>query len=116
MISKKIGEATVLKVFDIKDLGIIAGAHVKTGRFIKDGKVIVWRGKHKVGEGTIKGLQRDRKTVKEVHAGFECAFLVDGFDTWEVDDRVECFQEIPAHKFYIPLDFFWFLKKTDLSF
>ena len=88
MISKKIGEAVVLKVFDIKGLGIIAGAHVKTGRFMRDGKVIIWRGKQKVGEGTIKGLQRDRKSVKEVHAGFECAFLVDGFDTWEVDDRL----------------------------
>ena len=96
MITKKIGEASVLKVFDIKGLGIVAGAHVKTGRFVKDGKVIVWRGKSKAGEGTIKGLQRDRKAVKEVHAGFECAFLVDGFDTWEPDDRVECFQEVPA--------------------
>lgn len=96
MVSKKIGEATVLKVFDIKGLGIIAGAHVKTGRFIRDGKVLIWRGKQKVGEGSIRGLQRDRKSVKEVHAGFECAFLVDGFDTWEVDDRVECFQEMPV--------------------
>ena len=96
MVSKKIGEASVLKVFDIKDLGIVAGAHVKSGRFIRDGKVLIWRGKQKVGEGSIKGLQRDRKAVKEVHAGFECAFLVEGFDTWQVDDRVECFQEVPA--------------------
>ncbi len=96
MISKKIGEALVLKVFDIKGLGIVAGAQIKSGRFIRDGKVVVWRGKQKVGEGTIKGLQRDRKSVKEVHTGFECAFLVDGFDTWEIDDRVECFQEMPA--------------------
>ena len=93
MITKKIGEAIVLKVFDIKGLGIVAGAQVKSGRFIRDGKVIIWRGKHKVGEGTIKGLQRDRKPVKEVHTGFECAFLVDGFDTWEEDDRVECFKK-----------------------
>lgn len=95
MVTKKIGEAIVLKVFDIKNLGIIAGAQVKSGRFIRDGKVTIWRGKQKVGEGTIKGLQRDRKAVKEVHTGFECAFLVDGFDTWEVDDRVECYQEVP---------------------
>lgn len=95
-VSKKIGEAIVLKVFDIKDLGIIAGALVKSGRFTKDGKVIVWRGKQKVGQGSIKGLQRERKSVKEVHAGFECGFLVDGFDTWEMDDRVECYQEVVA--------------------
>lgn len=96
MVLKKIGEATVLKVFDIKGLGIIAGSIVRSGRFVKDGKVTIWRGKQKAGEGSIKGLQRERKAVKEVHAGFECGFLVDGFDTWEVDDRVECFQEVPA--------------------
>lgn len=91
---RKIGEAVVLKVFDIKNLGVIAGAQVKTGRFSKDGKVVVWRGKYKVGEGLMKSLQRDKKAVKEVHAGFECAFMIDGFDAWEVDDRVECHQEV----------------------
>lgn len=96
MVSKKIGEASVLKVFDIKNLGIIAGAHVQSGRFVKGGKVIVYRGKQKVGAGIIKGLQRDKKAVKEVHTGFECAFLVEGFDTWIVGDRVECYQETPA--------------------
>ena len=91
---KKIGEATVLKVFDIKDLGVIAGAQVKSGRFSRDGKVVVWRGKFKVGEGSIKSLQRDRKSVKEVHSGFECAFMVDGFTEWQPDDRVECMLEV----------------------
>jgi len=96
MVQKKVGEAVVLKIFDIKNLGIIAGAVVKTGRFVRDGKVSVWRGKQRIGHGAIKSLQRDKKTVKEIHAGFECAFLVDGFDAWEVDDRVECFAEVPS--------------------
>ena len=96
MVAKKIGEAIVLKVFDIKDLGVIAGAQVKTGRFTRDGHVVIWRGKQKVGSGSIKSLQRDRKSVKEVHAGFECAFLIEGFSQWEVDDRVECFNDVPA--------------------
>ena len=91
---RKIGEATVLKVFDIKNLGVIAGAQVKSGRFSKDGKVIIFRGKFKVGEGMIKSLQRDRKSVKEVHTGFECAFMVEGFTEWQPDDRVECYLEM----------------------
>ena len=93
---KKIGEATVLKVFDIKTLGIVAGAQVKTGRLSKDGILTVFRGKRRVAEGKITSLQRDRKAVKEVHAGYECAFMVDGFTAWEVDDRVECSLEVPA--------------------
>jgi translation initiation factor IF-2 len=95
LVTKKIGEASILKVFAIKNVGTVAGAYLKEGRFARDGKVIIWRGKKKVGEGKIKSLERDRKSVKEVHAGFEFAFLVDGFDTWEIDDRVECYLEVP---------------------
>lgn len=93
MVLKKTGEAVVLKIFDIKGLGVIAGAYVKSGICSRTGKVAVWRGKYKIGEGPIKSLQRDKKTVKEVHMGFECAFLVDGFSDWQVDDRVECYTE-----------------------
>lgn len=96
MVTKKIGEATVLKVFDIKALGIVAGAQVKTGRLAREGILTVYRGKRRVAEGKITSLQRDRKAVKEVHAGFECAFMIDGFTAWEVDDRVECSIEVPA--------------------
>lgn len=96
MVLKKIGEAAVLKVFDIKNLGIVAGAIIKSGRCTRDSRVTVWRNKQKIGEGKIKGLQRERKSVKEVHTGFECAFLVDGFDAWEVDDLVECYLEVAA--------------------
>lgn len=95
MIRKKIGEANILKVFDIKNIGIIAGAYIKDGRFSKDGVAVIWRGNKKIGEGKINSLQRDKKTVKEVHANFECAFLVDGFTDWIIDDRVECYIEVP---------------------
>ena len=95
MIRKKVGEAFVRKVFDIKNLGVIAGSYIKEGIFTRDGSVTIWRGTRKVGEGPISSLQRDRRSVKEVHAGFECAFMVKGFEEWEVDDRVECFAERP---------------------
>ena len=90
----KIGEANVLKVFDIKKFGIVAGAYIREGRFSEKGSVIIWRGKKAVGQGKIKSLQRDKKSVKEVHTGFECAFMVDGFVDWQQDDRVECFLEV----------------------
>lgn len=95
MVRKKIGEANVLRIFDIKNIGVIAGCYVKEGRFSKDGTVKILRGNKVVGEGKIQSLQRDKKTVKEVHTGFECAFLVDGFNEWQVDDRVECYLEVP---------------------
>jgi translation initiation factor IF-2 len=98
MVRTRVGEAFVRKVFDIKNLGIIAGAYVKQGIFTRDGTVTIWRGTKKVGEGKISSLQRDKNTVKEVHAGYECAFMVEDFKEWQVDDRVECFVERPETK------------------
>lgn len=93
---RKIGEATVLKVFDIKNVGVIAGSFLKDGRFVKDAHVIAFRRGKKIGEGKIIGLQRDKKAVKEVHAGFEFGFLVDGFNDWQVDDVVHCMYDMPV--------------------
>lgn len=94
MIRTKIGEATVLRVFDIKKIGVIAGAVVRDGRFTREGNLVIWRGKTKIGEGKISSLQRDKKSVKEVQTGFECAFMVHNFVDWQEDDRVECFIDI----------------------
>jgi len=91
---KKTGEAVVLKVFDIKKLGIIAGVKIRAGRVIKGGLVKVFRGKDLVGEGEIVSLQREKKAIKEALTGFECAFKVEGFEEWQPDDRIECYQEV----------------------
>lgn len=98
VVTKKTGEAVVLKVFDIKDLGVIAGCLVKEGIFSRKGHVVVWRGKAKIGEGPIKSLQRERRTVKEVHAGFECGFIIEGFNDFQVDDRVECYLDVAENQ------------------
>lgn len=96
MIRKKVGEAVVRKVFDIKNIGVIAGAYVKDGIIPRDAIMVAYRGKQKIGEGKITSLQRDKKTVKEVHSGFECAFMLENFNNWQPDDRVECFILVPA--------------------
>jgi translation initiation factor IF-2 len=95
MVRTKIGEATVLRVFDIKKIGVIAGSIVRDGKFTREGSVVIWRGKTKVGEGKISSLQRDKKSVKEVLTGFECAFMVHDFAEWLEGDRVECFIDVP---------------------
>lgn len=95
MIKTKIGEAIVRRVFDIKGVGIVAGSYVQEGRFVRNGYVVGWRGSQKIGEGFITSLQREKKTVKEVHTGYECGFVVDGITDWQEDDRAECFIEVP---------------------
>jgi translation initiation factor IF-2 len=96
MVRTKIGEAEVRKVFDVKNIGVIAGCYIKDGIFSRDGFVVGWRGKEKIAEGKIRSLQREKKTVKEVHAGYECGFIVQDVDTWQEGDRVECFIDKPS--------------------
>jgi translation initiation factor IF-2 len=96
LVSKKIGEAEVLRVFEIKNVGTIAGCKVTDGKFTKDGVVTVWRDGYKTGSGKIISLQREKRTVKEVTAGFECGFVVEGITDFTVGDRVECFVQVPV--------------------
>lgn len=98
MVRTKIGEAEVRKVFDVKNIGVIAGSYVKEGIFSRDGIVVGWHGRQKIGEGKIRSLQRDKKSVKEVHAGYECGFIVEGIDSWQEGDRVECYIDKPVEK------------------
>lgn len=92
----KTGEASIRKIFDIKGIGIVAGFAVKEGKILKNGKIVIFRGNRKVGEGSIKTLQRERRDMKEIAAGFEGAFLLEGFQDWAIDDRAECFIEVAA--------------------
>jgi translation initiation factor IF-2 len=95
MISTKVGEAIVIRVFEIKNIGVIAGAQVKDGRFVRDAKAVVYRRNAKIGEGKITSLQREKKAVKEVHAGFEFGLSIEKFIDWAIDDRIECYVEVP---------------------
>ena len=93
MLLKKVVLATVRKVFDIGKRGVIAGCYISEG-VVKRGNIVqCFRKNEKVGEGKIASLQRERKTVKEVHAGQECGFITDSFHDWKEDDTVQIFVE-----------------------
>jgi len=90
----KVGELVVRKVFHMKKAGVIAGCYVSDGIINRNCKVVCIRGGKEIGEGKITSLQRERKDVKEVHAGYECGFATDRFHDWQVEDTVHVFSEI----------------------
>lgn len=91
---KKVGLLEVLKVFNIKKVGVIAGCAVREGTISRDNKVACIRNGKKIAEGKISSLQREGKTVKEVHSGYECAFICDNFNDWQVGDSVEALAQV----------------------
>jgi len=98
VVSKKTGEASVLKVFNIKGIGVVTGALVKSGVFSKNGRVVCLRDGQTCGEGSITSLQRNKSIVAEVHEGFDFAFVCDAFQDWKIGDSVECFLDTSVKK------------------
>lgn len=96
MIWEKVAELVVRKVFDIKGLGVIAGCYVREGVVAKGNKVVCMRYGKAIGECKIASLQRDKKTVKEVHVGYECGFICDTYTDWQEDDVVQVLREVKA--------------------
>lgn len=88
----KSGEAVVRKVFNIKNVGVIAGVYIRKGKVVKDLIGVVVRGNKEVFEGKVKSLQKDKKVVKELTMGSEGAFIMDGFSDWQEDDVVVCYE------------------------
>jgi len=86
----EIGKATVKAVFRVNS-AIIAGAGVSTGSIKKGQLLAIHRKDKKIGEGVVKSLQKEKRSVEVAPAGFDCAFRVDGFDSWKIGDEVTCF-------------------------
>ena len=89
-IETELGKAKVKAVFKVNS-SVIAGAGVSQGALKKGQLVAIYRSGKKIGEGTIKSLQKEKRAVDIAPEGFDCAFRVDNFDSWKIGDEVVCF-------------------------
>lgn len=89
-IETELGKAKVKAVFRVNS-SIIAGAGVTHGAMKKGQLVAVYRNGKKIGEGTVRSLQKEKRAVDTAPEGFDCAFRVDTFESWKIGDEVVCF-------------------------
>jgi len=88
-----IGKAIVRKVFNIKGVGLVAGAFVLEGKIIRDGIVKVIRKDKEIFKGRITSLKRFKEDVKEVEANYECGIGIGGIEDLQEEDILECYTE-----------------------
>jgi translation initiation factor IF-2 len=88
-----IGTAKILRVFNIKGIGTIAGCIVESGHFVSNGVISVERGDKEIGRAKIRSLQKEKQSVAEVNAGFECGILAENLNNFKPNDIVKCFIE-----------------------
>ncbi len=94
---KVIGHAEIRQIFKASGIGNIAGSYILDGKFERNCQARVTRDGIVIFEGEIESLKRFKDDVKEVAAGYECAFVLKKFNDIKVGDFVEAFKmvEVP---------------------
>lgn len=94
----KVGEAEVLKTFDIDGVGRVAGCAVRSGRVVRGAKVRAYRNDREVFVGEIASLKRFADDVREVQAGRECGIRIRDWNEVQPGDTLEIYtvEEVPA--------------------
>ena len=98
---KALGSAEIRKIFKFSKIGNIAGSYVTDGliksnalaRVIRDGIIIA-------SDDSIKSLQREKDSVKEVKKGYECGITLEKFNDFKEGDIIEAYEmiEVPHEK------------------
>ena len=92
------GTAEILETFKISKVGTIAGALVREGKIKRSNKVRVIRDGIVRYTGELGSLKRFKDDAKEVVAGLECGFSIQGYNDIQVGDFIEGFEEIEVSR------------------
>ncbi|MHB8516471.1 MAG: translation initiation factor IF-2, partial [Dehalococcoidia bacterium] len=84
--------AEVRQVFKVSRKNSIAGAYVRDGTVARSDTARVLRNGAQIAEGKLASLKRFQEDAREVGTNFECGIQVEGFDSFEPGDVVECYR------------------------
>ncbi len=85
----KIGEAEVRRVFNISNVGTVAGCYVRDGHVLREARVRVKRNNTVIFEGTLASLKHLDKDERKIEKGKECGIKIAGFEKIEEGDILE---------------------------
>ncbi|MBR4170947.1 MAG: translation initiation factor IF-2 [Kiritimatiellae bacterium] len=87
------GHAVIKAVFDIGKLGRVAGCQMLDGMLKTKAYFRVLRNKTKLWEGKLSSLKHFQQEVAEITGAQECGIHFNGFEEFQEDDVVECFEQ-----------------------
>ena len=85
------GAAEVRKLFEISNVGTVAGCYVLDGKIARDDRIRIIRGGEMVYTGTIDSLERRRKKVHEIRRRDECGIGIWSYPEIQIGDRIESY-------------------------
>ncbi len=94
LVEKITGQAEIRKLFKVSKIGTIAGCMVIEGTIKKGSKIRLIREGIVIYEGELGSLQREKDSVKEVKAGFECGLTIANYNDEKEGDIIEGYEMI----------------------
>ena len=89
-----LGNAEVRQLFKFSKVGNIAGSYVQDGVIKSNAQVRVIRDGVIIYDGKIGSLQREKDSVKEVKAGYECGITIDGYNDIKEGDIFQAYEMV----------------------
>jgi translation initiation factor IF-2 len=89
-----LGNAEVRQLFKFSKVGTIAGSYVQDGVMKSNAQVRVIRDGVIIYDGKIGSLQREKDSVKEVKAGYECGITIEGYNDIKEGDIFQAYEMV----------------------
>ena len=89
---KTLGRAEIRKIYKFSKTGNIAGCFVLDGIIKSDSKARLIRDGIVIYDGAINSIQREKNSVKEVKAGFECGMTLEKYQDIKELDVIEAYE------------------------
>ena len=89
-----IGTVEVRNLFNISNLGTIAGSYVTKGVVRRGATAVVTRANAELFKGTISTLKRFKNDAREVESGYECGINIKGFNDLKKGDVFEIYETV----------------------
>ncbi|MEC7156784.1 MAG: translation initiation factor IF-2 [Chloroflexota bacterium] len=91
-----LGFAEVLDTFSLGKTKIVGGFKVVEGLVKRNSLIKVTRNEKVIFQGSISSLRHLKENVREVKSGMEGGLTLDGFNEFEVNDILECFEIVTS--------------------
>ncbi len=87
-----VGEAEVKQVFPLARRTAAAGCVVTKGKVLASERARLLRSRETLFDGRIASLRRFQSDVPEVREGQECGIRLEGFDSFQPGDVIQCYR------------------------
>ena len=95
---KVTGTVEVRQLFKFSKVGMIAGCHVTSGIVKNNDKARVIRDGIVIYNGSIKSLQHEKDTIKEISKDHDCGLTLENFQDYKEKDIIEVYELIEIER------------------